>query len=271
LAAEQKYREKAEDSLQEYQRTVNSIENQLHEAVTAAESSEKELEELTIELHNAYQSIRLVEKKYSEMIDENAGQRKKSEEAHANLEVILRERENQIRDIESQYSKAKSELESHRMQNEKLCEEMDVAHETISSLRIENDEHEQKYQQLLEEYRDARSIDDSQLSEKDALITKLQRKNESLERKRARLRDYVNSLNAKCSAWEESIQEQQTEASTFRTKYMQAKSQIEQLMKELKEQRKADMNLSCEDCKYLRRALVMEVANNSQKDDNVEE
>ena len=104
------------------------------------------------------------------------------------------------------------------------------------------------------------------MSEKDALITKLQRKNESLDRKRSRLRDYVNSLNAKCSAWEESMHEQQTETSTFRTKYIKAKSQIEQLVKHIDELKKSEPNLSCKDCKYLRRALVMEIANNSQKE-----
>lgn len=266
MIKEQKHREEAEESLHEHKYVVNSLQKQLHDAAASVKANEKELEELHIELHEAYKSMRLTERRHSEFIQKNNSQREKIEQSYSNLEAVVREREEQICDFKSQLLKANSDLESLQTQNEKLCNEINAAHETISALHNESTEQKKKYFQLLEEHRDVKSIDESQVSEKDALIAKLQRKNESLDRKRARLREYVSSLNAKCSTWEESLHEHQTEAITFRSKYMEAKSQIEQLVKQLEEQRNSDIDLSCEDCKYLRRALVMEIGNNSQKD-----
>jgi len=263
---EQKYRGNAEGALREHKSLVNNLTQKLREATIAAKASEKELEDLNIELHEAYESIRLAERRRTENIEENAAQKQKNEEAITKLETRLQKREDQIDSAQNQLLQAKSDLESLKIQNEKLYSDLYSAHETISELRVECDQYANKYKQLSDDFRDVKSIDESQVSEKDALITKLQRKNESLDRKRSRLRDYVNSLNAKCSAWEESMHEQQTETSTFRTKYIQAKSQIEQLVKHIDELKKSEPNLSCKDCKYLRRALVMEIANNSQKE-----
>lgn len=268
LAIEQEYRENAEDSLREHKSLVKNLTQQLQDATIAVKASEKELEDLNIELHEAYESIRLAERKCSEQIEENATQKRKHEESITKLETCLQEREDQIDRAKNQLLRAQSDLESLEIKNVKLCSDLQTAHETISALRVESDQYANKYQQLLDNFRDAKSIDESQVSEKDALISKLQRKNESLDRKRSRLRDYVNSLNAKCSAWEESMHDQQTEASTFRAKYMQAKSQIEQLVKQIEELRKSEPNLSCKDCKYLRRALVMEITNHSQKEND---
>lgn len=263
---EQKYRGNAEGALREHKSLVNNLTQKLREATIAAKASEKEPEDLNIELHEAYESIRLAERRRTENIEENAAQKQKNEEAITKLETCLQKREDQIDSAQNRLLQAKSDLESLKIQNEKLYSDLYSAHETISELRVECDQYANKYKQLSDDFRDVKSIDESQVSEKDALITKLQRKNESLDRKRSRLRDYVNSLNAKCSAWEESMHEQQTETSTFRTKYIQAKSQIEQLVKHIDELKKSEPNLSCKDCKYLRRALVMEIANNSQKE-----
>ena len=102
------------------------------------------------------------------------------------------------------------------------------------------------------------SIAGSEIESKDNAILKLRRKNESLNRKCTRMREYVRNLTSKCREWEDTMSEKENVTQGFQHKYEQAMARITELTFQLSSATTSVASSNCPDCNYLRNAIATE-------------
>jgi len=108
-----------------------------------------------------------------------------------------------------------------------------------------------------------------EIGNKDEEISKLRRKNESLDRKCARMREYVKNLTSKCKEWEETYSEKENVSQTFQRKYKEAMSKITALNYQLNSTSLSVASSHCNDSKYSRKAIATDSSVVSQLKNNV--
>lgn len=235
---EEKFTQHQEETIQRNAKMEKEIKSKNEElkllearcSVLQASFTEKgERETEILREHAAQLELIQIELKEKVQIIVTKDEELKSLRAHFDeVEASLVERSKELQLLGSHANKVEANLiEGKRRESEMLRD-----HE-IELGRLNMEIHE-KNQDLAKLSENQNSVGDATVSLceigfKEDEIIKLRRKNESLDRKCKRMREYVKNLTSKCKEWEETYAEKDNASHSFQRKYEDAMSKISEL------------------------------------------
>mmetsp|Transcript_6001 Transcript_6001/g.11357 ORF Transcript_6001/g.11357 Transcript_6001/m.11357 type:complete len:1586 (-) Transcript_6001:12-4769(-) len=228
--------------------TLHAINDEYERELTQTKKDIKGVENIATTLKTKIQALELILKEKDDELNNANSSKEGYLERITHLERQLSE---QIGLYESNIRAKDAMLEQLKIQLDDLTNKLsvqEISHRQllsknesqIKSLTVELDNLKEKYETQLEQMSHVEDNSSSLLDEvrkEREEVAKLQRKNESLQRKCSRMREYVNNLTSKCKEWEDTYTERNNATKSLQRKYEEAMSKVIELS--------SQMNSSC--------------------------